>query len=199
MYSLEESGEEGQEGGQEGVSSSVAGDAAAGTDSTPLASPPPTTTTPAPAVGSPVVGDTAAATTTASTVVAGPTDDNANATNRTADSVHTPRTRRDIAAIFGAHASRSRGMGLMFEEELADITASTIDRVAHDFRKKKGAQELLARLSDYNRRREILFTDELKQLKYADGGGPGKGVSKAFSLGLVSLPSKVREKSGPWR
>ena len=83
-------------------------------------------------------------------------------------------------------------MGLMFEEELADITASTIDRVAHDFRKKTGAQELLARLSDYNRRREILFTDELKQLKYAEGGGPGKGVSKAFSLGLVSLPVKVR-------
>jgi hypothetical protein len=193
MYSHEE-GEEGQEGGQAGIPSSVAVDApAAGADATPIASPPPATTSPAPAVGSPGVGNTAAVADVAAAVS---TDDIATATHRTADTDHPSRPRRDIAAIFGAHASRSRGMGLMFEEELAEITASTIDRVAHDFRKKKGAHELLARLSDYNRRREVLFTDELKKLKYADGGGPGKGVSKAFSLGLVSLPSKVRTTTG---
>ena len=97
--------------------------------------------------------------------------------------------KRDIAAQFGAHASRSRSMGFLFEDDMAEITASTIDRVTHDFRKKKGALELLSRLKDYNTRREMIFTDEVKKLKYEGTGGPGKGVNKAYTLGLVKVPT----------
>ena len=98
-----------------------------------------------------------------------------------------PARKRDIAAQFGAHASRSRSMGLMFEDDLAEITASTIDRVTHDFRKKKGALELLSRLKEYNIRRETIFSDEVKKIKYEGTGGPGKGINRAYTLGLVKI------------